>query len=164
MRRPTTAIALTFLLAACAAPAPSAPPAPAAPSAPPLAPPAPPAPAAAPAAPGPAATKNVDLDNADDGTRVTLARGAEVKVILDANVTTGFQWQLAGDVAPQLAQVGTRVYVSRGDPRATGAGGINVFRFRGEQPGQATLQFEYRRPWETGVPAAKSVRYPVTVQ
>ena len=58
----------------------------------------------------------------------------------------------------------TRIYVSRGDPRRTGAGGINVFRFRGEQAGQGVLQFEYRRPWETGVPAAKTVRYPVTVQ
>ena len=85
-------------------------------------------------------------------------------MILDANASTGFQWQLAGDASPQLAAIGTRIYVSRGDPRAMGAGGINVFRFRGEQPGEATLQFEYRRPWETGVPAAKTIRYPVTVQ
>lgn len=149
MCRAAVALALSLLLAACAGPAPATPPAP-------------PALPAAPAAA--AATPNVDLDNAADGTRVTLARGAEVKVILDANASTGFQWQLVGDAAPQLAAVGTRVYVSRGDPRAMGAGGINVFRFRGEQPGEATLQFEYRRPWETGVPAAKTIRYPVTVQ
>ena len=151
MLRSAVAVALSLLLAACAGPAPAPPALPA-------------APAAAAAAPAAAATPNVDLDNASDGTRVTLARGAEVKVILDANASTGFQWQLAGDAAPQLAAIGTRVYVSRGDPRAMGTGGINVFRFRGEQPGQATLQFEYRRPWESGVPAAKTVRYPVTVQ
>lgn len=154
MRRQGTAVALTLALAACAAPAPTVPPAPASAA----------APAAAPATPTPAATTNVDLDNAADGTRVTLARGAEVKVVLDANASTGFQWQLAGAMPPQLSPIGTGIYVAKGDPRTIGAGGMNVFRFRGEQPGQATLTFEYRRPWEPGVPAAKTVRYPVTVQ
>ena len=147
MRGRAAAIALTLAFAGCAGPAP------------------PPALPGAPATPAtPAATGNVDLDNAADGARVTLARGAELKVVLDANATTGFQWQVAGDVPPQLAPIGTRIYVSRGDPRSTGGGGINVFRFRGEQAGQAVLQFEYRRPWETGIPAAKTVRYQVTVQ
>ena len=147
------AIGLALALAGCAAPAPAPAPAPAQ------------APAPAPAAPPtPAVPRNVDLENADDGTRVALARGAELKVVLDANATTGFQWQLAGDLPPALAPIGTRIYVPRGDPRFTGSGGINVFRFRGEQAGPAVLQFEYRRPWETGVPAAKTVRYTVTVQ
>ncbi|MFO1315179.1 MAG: protease inhibitor I42 family protein [Burkholderiales bacterium] len=160
MRGSRSTIALALLLAACAAPAPSTTPAPAAPGA--AAAPAAPASPVAPAAP--AATQHVDLDNAADGTLVTLVRGAEVKVILDANASTGFQWQLVGDVPSQLSPIGTRIYVARADPRLTGAGGSNVFRFRGERPGQATLQFEYRRPWETGVPAAKTVRYPVTVR
>ena len=66
--------------------------------------------------------------------------------------------------APVLAPVGQRVYAPKSaDIQNVGAGGINVFRFRGEQPGKVTLQFEYRRPWET-VPAARTVRYEVTVE
>ena len=114
--------------------------------------------------PAPAPATSVELDNAADGTRVTIRRGAEVKVILDANVTTGFQWQVPPNAAPVLAPIGERIYLGRSaDPRSTGGGGMNIFRFRGEQPGRVTLQFDYRRAWET-VPPAKTVRYEVTVE
>ena len=52
--------------------------------------------------------------------------------------------------------------MQRGEDETVPLGGA-VRRFL-EQAGQGVLQFEYRRPWETGVPAAKTVRYPVTVQ
>jgi predicted secreted protein len=112
----------------------------------------------------PATTANVDIDNAADGTRVTVRRGAELKVIIDANATTGFQWQGPPAVAPVLSPIGERVYVGKAaDPRFVGAGGMNIFRFRGEQPGKVTLQFEYRRSWET-LPPARTLRYEVTVE
>ena len=163
---------LTFLLAACAAaPAP-------APNPPPVA---SPAPAAAPATPSaytghvapsampppgtPQAPPVQEIDNVADGTPVTLKRGGELKVVLDANVTTGFQWQATAKPEPVLSPIGGGIYVGKGaDPRNVGAGGLNVFRFRGENPGTVTLQFEYRRGWEAGVAPAKVVRYPVTVQ
>jgi predicted secreted protein len=127
----------------------------------------------APAAPAPESRRlpaavpvaSVDLDNAADGARATIKRGTEVKIVLDANITTGFQWQeVPPNGAPVLAPVGQRVYAPKSaDIQNVGAGGINVFRFRGEQPGKVTLQFDYRRPWET-VPPAKTVRYDVTVE
>ncbi len=167
LRRLAVPVVAAAVLAACAAPAPSAPAAPAAPAAAPAA-----APSAAPSAPAPRAifpppdsAKNVELDNAADGTRVALARGAEVKILLDANPTTGFQWQLPANLPPELEQIGERIYVGKGaDPRMVGAGGVNVFRFRGVQAGQAVLQLEYRRAWETGVPAAKTARYTIAVE
>jgi predicted secreted protein len=160
------ALIAALLLAACAAPPPAAPTAPPAPS---------PVPAAAGAAgaeaaeprrlPAAAPVASVDLDNAADGTRATVKRGTEVKIVLDANITTGFQWQeVPPNGEPALTPVGQRVYAPKSAGiQNVGAGGINVFRFRGEQPGKVTLRFDYRRPWEN-VPPAKSVRYEVTVE
>lgn len=163
MPRPAALIA-TLLLAACAAPPPAAPATAPAPS------PAASAPAAAAAAeprrlPAAAPVAGVALDNAADGTRATIRRGEEVRIALDANITTGFQWQeVPPNGAPVLALVGQRAYSPKSaDIQNVGAGGINVFRFRGEQPGKVTLQFDYRRPWET-LPPAKTVRYEVTVE
>ena len=45
-----------------------------------------------------------------------------------------------------------------------GAGGMNIFGFRAESPGQVKLQFDYPRPWEATVPPAKMLRYDVVVQ
>jgi inhibitor of cysteine peptidase len=115
--------------------------------------------------PGPPAVENGELTNAADGTRIAIKRGGELKVILDASITTGFQWQSPTNPAPVMSAIGTPIYVAKAaDPRFVGGGGMNIFRFRAEAPGQIALQFEYRRSWETTVPPAKTLRYDVVVQ
>lgn len=114
---------------------------------------------------GPPAVDNGELTNAADGTRIAIKRGGELKVVLDTNITTGFQWQSPTNPAPLMAAIGTPIYVGKAaDSHMVGQGGTNIFRFRAERPGQVVLQFDYRRPWETGVPPAKSLRYDVIVQ
>jgi inhibitor of cysteine peptidase len=131
----------TLLVAACASPTP-----------------------ATPAAPAKSAPASVDLDNAPDGAKVTLRRGSLLKVILDGNATTGFQWQMTANLAPVLSQIGDRIFVAKSaDTHLVGLGGANIFGFRAESPGQVQLQFDYRRSWET-VPPAKTVRYEVTIE
>ena len=56
----------------------------------------------------------VELDNATDGTRVVLARGGEVKVLLDTNLATSLQWDMPAKVAPVLAPIGQGIYVGKG--------------------------------------------------
>jgi hypothetical protein len=41
---------------------------------------------------GPPAVEKGELTNAADGTRIAIKRGGELKVVLDANITTGYQW------------------------------------------------------------------------
>jgi len=113
---------------------------------------------------GPPAVDNGELTNAADGTRIAIKRGGELKVVLEANITTGYQWQSATTGSPVLSIIGAPIYVAKAaDPRFVGGGGSNVFRFRVDSPGQVVLQFDYRRPWETGVPPAKTLRYDVIV-
>ncbi|MFO1304230.1 MAG: protease inhibitor I42 family protein [Burkholderiales bacterium] len=135
--------------------------------------PAPAAPASQPAAltppeanhrvlPPPAQVTSVDLDNAADGTKVTLKRGNELKVLLDADPRTGFHWRYPAGFAPTLAQIGERIFLTKSGIYL-GTGGWNVFRYRAEQPGTVTLLFAYG-PFDDAAPATKSVRYHVTVE
>jgi len=111
-----------------------------------------------------AAVKSVDLDNAADGTKVTLARGTELKVMLDAEALAGLQWRSPKDVAPVLSPIGDRIFLSKGlDPRYLGGGGWNVFRFRAERSGKVTLVFDYG-PFDLAAPATRTVRYEVSVE
>lgn len=106
----------------------------------------------------------VELDNAADRTRVTLKRGDELKVLLDAQALAGLQWRLPKDFTPVLSQIGERIFLSKGlDPRNLGGGGINVFRYRAERSGKVTLIFDYG-PFDLNAPATRSVRYEVTVE
>ena len=114
---------------------------------------------------GPPAVDNGELTNAADGTRIAIKRGGELKVVLDANITTGYQWQSPTHPAPVMSAIGAPVYVGKAaDPRFVGGGGANIFRFRADSPGQIALQFDYRRPGESSVPPAKTLRYDVVVQ
>ena len=109
-------------------------------------------------------SKSVDLDNAPDGTKVTLARGNELKVMLDAQALAGFQWRGPKELAPMLSPIGERIFLSKGlDPRYLGGGGWNVFRYRAERSGKVVLTFEYG-PFDLTTPATKSVRYEITVE
>ncbi len=116
-------------------------------------------------APLPPAVEKGTLDNAADGSRIVLKRDGEVMVKLDTTIATGFQWQMPADVAPVLVPIGKPIYVGySAESRYVGGGGGNIFRFRGAQAGKTTLVFEHRRPWETGAPSAKTLRYEVIVE
>jgi len=109
------------------------------------------------------AAKSIDLDNAADGTKVTLARGSELKVMLDAEALAGLQWRTPKEAAPVLSPIGERIFLSKGlDPRYLG-GGWNVFRYRAERSGKVTLVFEYG-PFDMAAPATKVVRYEISVE
>lgn len=159
MRRAAAVVALA--LAACASPAqPPAAPAPAAPAAQP-------APGALPTdtyrvMPRTPPVTSVDLDNAADGTKVTLKPGHELKVLLDADPRSGYRWRYPAKFAPTLSQLGERIFLTKSGIYL-GSGGWNVFRYRADQPGTVTLVFEYG-PFDDAAPATKSVRYQVTVE
>ena len=115
--------------------------------------------------PLPLAVEKGTLDNAPDGSRIVLKRDGEVMVKLDTNITTGFQWQMPAVVEPVLTPIGKPIYVGySAESRYVGGGGGNIFRFRGAQPGKATLMFEHRRPWETSAAPDKTLHYEVIVE
>jgi inhibitor of cysteine peptidase len=94
---------------------------------------------------------------------VVLQRGQTLVITLEANVTTGYRWVVANNVAPTLVTLGTPDYrTTVGTP--PGAPGDMTFRFRGDAPGSATLELAYRRPFEPDVAPARTVRYDVTVR
>jgi predicted secreted protein len=112
----------------------------------------------------PPAPEMVDLENPPTGTPIRVRKGGEVKLVLDAVPSTGFQWQGPPTVTPTLSPIGQRIFVPKtADSRNVGAGGFNIFRYRAEQPGKVTIHFEYRRVWET-VPPAKTLDFVVTVE
>ena len=95
---------------------------------------------------------------------VSLKVGAVLEVRLEANHTTGYSWVFAPVVNPVLMRQGRTIYQEHVAGGAVGAGGVEVWRFKAVKAGKQGLQFEYRRPWEKGAPAAKMVTFSVTVE
>jgi len=96
--------------------------------------------------------------------QVSLKVGAVLEVRLEANRTTGYSWIAAPVANPVLVRQGAARYEEHPAGGKAGVGGVEIWRFKAMRAGRQGLQFEYRRPWEKGVPAAKIATFSVTVQ
>lgn len=84
--------------------------------------------------------------------QLVVTPGQQFKVEIDANRSTGFQWELGKPLdAAVLTLVDTRYEQA---PNASpGEGGKEVWTFAAVAPGWAKIQLLYRRPWEDMAPA-----------
>ena len=108
---------------------------------------------------------SITLADGDSGRVARVARGQTVVIRLSSNRSTGYRWTLAPFPAGVVTPLGDPVYTSAGAPSgAVGAGGVEAWSFLASESGRQELRFEYRRPWEREVAAARILRYTIAVQ
>lgn len=103
------------------------------------------------------------LTEADDGKTIPLEKGAKFDLVLKANPTTGFRWQIVCNNPEQLKLLGKSTF-ERSKGGAIGAGGTQTFRFQAEEPGASVLELVYRRPFEKDVKPAKTFKVSFTIK
>jgi inhibitor of cysteine peptidase len=111
----------------------------------------------------PQAPTAVRVDESATGTSVSLHVGQTLEVSLAGNITTGFDWALAGTLPSQLTTVSDGYKTDPASAGAAGAGGTRTFVYRAVVSGSGTLKLSYGRPWEAGVAPAKTFSLTVTV-
>jgi inhibitor of cysteine peptidase len=107
----------------------------------------------------------VALVETDSGKAIEVSPGERVIVRLPSNRTTGYRWSLLTSGAESLTRLAAGEYAQDvGADGKPGAGGTESWYFQASANGEEELRFEYRRPWEESVPAAKSASYTVKVR
>ena len=83
--------------------------------------------------------------------------GEAFEIALQATPTAGFRWELSfpTDAAELVDFIGAEWQQMQ--PRLIGGSATQVFRFNAVAPGELTLVFEYRRPWEPSVRKQEAV-------
>ena len=104
----------------------------------------------------------LELTKKDSGSTQNLAVGQELRISLEANVTTGYSWTVDGSVPAQLEQVGEPKSTPSSD--AIGAGGVQVWTFSGRSPGDGVLKLKYTRSFEPTAPPAGTFEVNVKVK
>lgn len=104
----------------------------------------------------PAAT----LTESDSDQTIEVEPRQRVFVVLGSDRATGYGWTLASGPG-SLTSLGDPVYAQGAAP---GAGGTEIWLFRASTSGKQELNFQYRRPSERGLPAARTVSYTVSVR
>ncbi len=101
----------------------------------------------------------VTIDGGAAGTTVALDQGQTLRVELEGNPTTGFEWEVSA-----VDEAILRYEDSDFDPDsdAEGASGIVTLTFDAVGTGATLLELIYRQPWEP--PSDSHERFTVTVQ
>ena len=117
---------------------------------------------------GPAAAKKFDPDMrapvivGENSGPVNLAVGQLLEIRVQMQGGTGYSWE-AGDPPDCLQFVGQHTlhpFMGEGMP---GASQTVMFIYRAVQPGRGSVRLAYHRPWEGGIPPARTVDQQVTV-
>lgn len=107
--------------------------------------------------------------SAADGGEVVTASGpialsvdGRATIRLDANPTTGYQWEPVSAPDDAVIRVVSDHY-NADDSNVVGRGGTQELVIEGTGEGTTTLELQYVRPWETGVAAAETASFEITV-
>ena len=88
---------------------------------------------------------------ADGADPAALQQGETFEIILEANATTGFSWDIA-EIDEDIVQFLESEYVADSNAeQLPGKGGKTIFRFQAVGSGETTLKLVYQRPWEKDV-------------
>lgn len=110
-----------------------------------------------------AGASQIVLHDSSAGGQVIIRRGDVLVVKLSANRTTGYAWSALSTHLGKLQQEGHPLYQTSRDRHLVGAGGVEIWSFRARHRGQTNLIFKYARPWERGVPPARTLFWPITI-
>ena len=103
------------------------------------------------------------LPELTDPTRPLAAKaGQSFDIVLPANSSTGYRWQITGVPEASLVQSTGQNYISE-QPVMPGSGGMEVFTFSALAPGETEIQFGYFPPGDTTQPD-KTVTFSINIE
>lgn len=107
--------------------------------------------------------RTIEVGEGDDTLHEKLSVGDVLELVLEGNPTTGYQWQVKALDMDVLDWAEGPTYTPS-QPQRIGSGGTYRFRFKAIKRGKALLRLEYRRPWEEGASAARTLTCKATVR
>ncbi len=96
-----------------------------------------------------------------------LAVGQQAPIELEENPTTGYRWAIDAQASSNLSivHIDDRGFSHKGgDKPLPGAPGVHRWSIEAATPGNASITFVYRRPWESSVARRYQVEVEATVR
>lgn len=90
--------------------------------------------------------------------------GKEFSIVLESNPTTGYHWEIVGELDPTLVEFVKNDYTSTSDPNLVGGGGLDVWTFRAINAGEAQVTLGYYPPSNDPVDPQQTATFTVIVK
>jgi inhibitor of cysteine peptidase len=103
------------------------------------------------------------LQISDPGKNIEVVAGNEFKIIIESNPTTGYHWELIGELDAGIVQFVSKDYRAD-EPVLIGSGGSDVWIFKAVAAGETTITLGYYPPSNDPVDPNQTVTFTVTVK
>jgi inhibitor of cysteine peptidase len=101
-------------------------------------------------------------DTTDPSQPITVKAGETFDIVLSSNPTTGYHWNLIGELDPNVVQLMGQDYISQ-QPVLVGSGGVDVWTFRAINAADTTIVLGYYPPGNETEPN-KTVTFTIHIQ
>lgn len=98
-----------------------------------------------------------------DGATLNVDKGKTFTIVLDGNITTGYDWSIKPYDTQKLKLV-DNAYKANHEKGMVGVGGERYFVFRALETGKVNLEFEYSRSWEKNKEPEQTKRYIIDIK
>lgn len=89
--------------------------------------------------------KEILLTIADTGSKKNIGIGDSVKLVLEEVSTSGYVWEIDGELPEQLNMTQTEYSLKHGN--TIGGSGNSILNLQAVEKGSAVLQLKYWQPW-----------------
>ncbi len=102
------------------------------------------------------------LEISDPGKSIEVAAGNEFKIVIESNPSTGYHWELIGNLDESVVQYVSNEFRAQ-EPVAPGSGGSDVWVFRAVAAGETKIVLGHYPPGQ-GEPATQEVTFTIVVK
>ena len=89
--------------------------------------------------------------------------GKEFKLVLESNPTTGYHWEVVGELDKSLVELTSRDYKAA-EPQTIGSGGVDIWTFKAVGAGETTVKLGYFPPSNQVVDPDKTETFTVKIK
>jgi len=95
---------------------------------------------------------------------ITVGVGKEFTIILEANPTTGYHWEIMGELDQNVVKFVKTDYTSTSDPNLVGGGGLDIWTFKTVNAGETRVTLGYYPPSNDPVDPQQTTTFTVIVK
>lgn len=101
------------------------------------------------------------LNENDANKTVQIRVDDELELILPANLTTGYIWEISS-LNAELLRLNTTHFIA--SDKTIGAGGIEIIKFQAITAGENQVKLIFHRPFEQNIPPLKTFNMTVIIK
>ena len=103
------------------------------------------------------------LELSDPSNPILVNSGEEFTIVLDSNPTTGYHWEIVGELDAGLEFI-LKDYINDAPVAVVGSGGVDVWTFKAVSAGEAHITLGYYPPSNELEDPQQTVTFTVTVK